>query len=275
MKIAISQAAPVKGDLQKSIAVAVGELKSAAEKGGRLVVFPECFLTGGCFDDRESLEAAAIDVNNGALSPIIEVCKNKNMYTAIGFYRKLDGKVLNCAAFIGPGGVIDYYYKRHLPFMIGDRFSDIPEDKSPAKVYDTELGKIGIAICYEIRFPEVVRTLALKGADIVLLLAAWPYEAKLLPEVFTKVRAAENFVYLVAANRADAENDVEFMGMSHIVGPDGSVLEYDSDGDLIISNVDVEKARKKSIIRYPGVYEIHPFRDRIPESYLVHMEGNK
>ncbi|WP_438811922.1 carbon-nitrogen hydrolase family protein, partial [Pseudomonas syringae] len=72
-------------------------------------------------------------------------------------------------------------------------------------MFDTEIGRIGLAISYEIRFPEVVRTLALEGADIVVLPAAWPEQARMLPDIFSTVRAAENMVYFVAPNRNDMD----------------------------------------------------------------------
>jgi len=237
--------------------------------GSKLIAFPECFLTGGSFDDRESLLAAAVNVEHGDLEPIIQAARETGIYVVVGFYQKRGEQALNTAALIGPEGIIGLHHKMHLPFMIGDRFVDIPEIEGPS-IFETAIGRIGLAICYEIRFPEVVRTLALAGADLIVLPAAWPEAARILPDIFSRVRAAENFVYFMSANRNDLDDGMQFMGASHVIGPDGNEIINGGINDGIFSvDVDLEKARVKSIIRDPGVYEVHPWRDRRPQDYTI------
>src|SRR5690606_31246731 len=100
---------------------------------------------------------------------------------------------------------------------------DLPADE-PTPVFATEIGKVGIAICYEIRFPDFFRTLALAEADIIALPTNWLIQSSMLAELFTRVRAAENFVYLAVANRNDKVGERCFMGGSQIVDPSGCVL---------------------------------------------------
>lgn len=267
MKVAVVQIPPVAGDTRATIDRVAEYVRKAAEQGAELVAFPECFLTGGSFEDRDSLLARAVDIGRGDLAPILEAAAATKIHVVVGFYQTAEGEALNTAALIGPDGIIGLHHKRHLPFMIGDRFVDVPKG-TEVPVFETPVGKIGLAICYEIRFPEVTRTLALEGADIVVLPAAWPIQARMLPDIFSRVRAAENFVYFVSANRNDLDGDMQFMGMSHVIGPDGNeiVNAGESDG-IVIADIDVTIARNKSIIREPGVYEIHPFRDRLPDTY--------
>lgn len=157
----------------------------------------------------------------------------------------------------------------HLPFMIGDRFADIPQIEGPS-VFDTAIGRIGLAICYEIRFPEVIRTLALEGAELVVLPAAWPEAARILPDLFSRVRAAENFVYFLSSNRIDVDDGMAFMGSSHVIGPDGNeIFNAGMQEGIFTVDIDLARARTKSIIRDPGVYEVHPFRDRRPQDYRI------
>ena len=89
---------------------------------------------------------------------------------------------------------IGTYRKTHLPFLGVDRFT-VPGDELP--VFDTPLGRIGLEICYDLRFPEATRTLALAGADIVAHPTAFPVEARIQTELITVARAAENRIYLL------------------------------------------------------------------------------
>lgn len=269
MKISFAQFSPVHGDTAATTRLVAQKVREAAADGARLIAFPECFLTGGSFDDRQSLLAAAINIERGDLEPILAAAREADILVVVGFYQAKGDQALNTAALIGPEGTIGLHHKMHLPFMIGDRFAEIPEVEGPS-VFDTPIGKIGVAICYEIRFPEVARTLALEGADLIVLPAAWPEAARILPDLFTTVRAAENFVFILAANRNDVDQGMAFMGSSHIIGPDGAELINAGMEDGIFSvDIDLERARVKSIIREPGVYEVHPFRDRRPQDYQI------
>lgn len=269
MKISFAQFPPVPGDTAGTTRLVAQKVREAAADGSRLIAFPEFFLTGGTFDDRQSLLAAAIDVERGDLEPILTAARDTGIFVVVGFYQVRGDQALNTAALIGPDGIVGLHHKMHLPFMIGDRFADIPEVDGPS-VFDTPIGKIGLAICYEVRFPEVTRTLALEGADLIVLPAAWPEAARILPDLFTTVRAAENFVFLLAANRNDVDHGTAFMGSSHVIGPDGQELINAGMEDGIFSvDIDIERARVKSIIRDPGVYEVHPFRDRRPQDYRI------
>lgn len=269
MKISFAQFSPIHGDTAATTALVAEKSREAAASGSRLIAWPECFLTGGSFDDRESLIAASVDIERGDLEPLLAAARETGIHIVVGFYQRRGSQALNTAALIGPKGIIGLHHKMHLPFMIGDRFVDIPEIEGPS-VFDTEIGKIGLAICYEIRFPEVPRTLALEGADIIVLPAAWPEAARILPDLFSRVRAAENFVYFLSSNRNDMDDGMQFMGSSHVIGPDGSEIINAGMADGIFTvDLELERARVKSIIRDPGVYEVHPWRDRRPQDYRV------
>lgn len=267
MIISVAQIHPVEGNPTQTIQNVAALSRQAANEGSRLIAFAECLLTGGAFDSRADLEEGAISLD--ALEPLLQVTAETGIHLVVGFYEKHAASIFNTAALIGPKGIIGLHRKRHLPFMIGDRFTDRPDEWTPP-VFDTAIGRIGLAICYEIRFPEVIRTLALEGADIVILPAAWPEQARLLPDIFSTVRAAENIVYFVAPNRNDMDGGMQFIGMSHIIEPSGKTLVRAGEEDGIFSvDIDLAKARDKSLIRDPGVFEIHPFRDRLPETYRL------
>ncbi|EIM31070.1 carbon-nitrogen hydrolase family protein [Microvirga lotononidis] len=269
MKISFAQFSPIPGDTAATTRLVAAKAREAAAGGARLIAFPECFLTGGSFDDRDSLRKASIDIERGDLEPIVAVGRDTGILIVVGFYQVKGEHAYNTSALIGPNGIIGLHHKMHLPFMIGDRFVDIPAESTPS-VFDTPIGRIGMAICYEVRFPEVTRTLALEGADLIVVPAAWPEAARILPDIFTTVRAAENFVFLLAANRNDVDNGMPFMGSSHVIGPDGKqIINAGMSDGIFYCDIEIERARVKSIIRDPGIYEVHPFRDRRPQDYRI------
>ena len=182
-----------------------------------------------------------------------------------------DGDTLyNAAILVGPDGLIGSYRKTHLPFLGVDRFVT-PGDEF--KVFDTALGRIGLIICYDLRFPEVTRTLALHGADIVALPTNFPMAAKLQCDVIAPARAAENRIYLLVANRVGKERWGEFCGWSQIVDPYGTRLAEagETEETLLVADVELEKARDKDYV-VPGEYELYLFGHRRPELYGALVE---
>jgi predicted amidohydrolase len=173
--------------------------------------------------------------------------------------------------FTGPDGLVARYRKTHLPFLGVDRFT-APGDE--VVVADTPLGRIGIEICYDLRFPELTRALALGGAEIVVHPTNWPVQVRPLADFVTRARAAENRIFLLTANRVGFERDAEFFGWSQIVDPLGVRLAAAGAEEerLVVAEVDPAEAREKDILPVPGEYEIHLFDDRRPEPYGAVVE---
>jgi predicted amidohydrolase len=267
--VAVAQLPSVLGDVEANLQVLARCMAQAAATDVKLAVFPECFLSGYMFEDRQSAWRSAVAADGAEMQRVAAECARLDIEVVVGFLERRGERLHNAAALIGPQGIIGIHRKRHLPFLGGDRFVDEPEDVGLA-LFDTRVGRLGIAICYEIRFPEVMRSLALEGADIIALPTNWPVQSVLLAEYFTRVRAAENFVYLLVANRADREGDAEFLGQSQIIDPLGNVLHNAGRSEgLTVASVDVSRARDKSIIMEAGRFELHPWKDRRPESYRL------
>jgi predicted amidohydrolase len=252
-----------------NVAQVVETLATGAITGVDLFVFPECILTGYVYDTQREVREAALEIDGPELALVIGACADLEVHAVVGLLERAGEDVYNSAALIGPDGLIGVYRKRHLPFTSADRFTSRSDDVDLA-LYDTPLGRIGIAICYEIRFPEAIRTLALGGADIVALPTAWPVESVILADLFTRVRAAENFVYLVVANHCGREREVEFLGSSQIVTPSGEVAAHaGSTVNSVTADVDVRLARDKRIVFREGEFEVSPWADRRPEAYQL------
>jgi predicted amidohydrolase len=127
-----------------------------------------------------------------------------------------------------------------------------------------------VGICYEIRFPEVTRTLTLAGAEIVALPTCFARASGMLAEDFTRVRAAENFVWFLSANRYDTEGWVEFMGRSRIIDPLGKVVaDAGETAAVLTATIDLARARDKTLTFRLGEHSVAPWADRRPATYRL------
>ncbi len=267
--VAVAQVPVQRGDVPANLAALHGYVRQAADKQARLVVFPECYLSGYMFEDRAAAAASAIAADGPEMQQIAGWCAEHGLEVIVGFLEAQGDKLYNAAALVGARGVIGVHRKRHLPCLGADRFVDEPPGTA-LSLFDTQIGKVGIAICYEIRFPEIMRSLALAGADFIALPTNWPVQSVLLAEQFTRVRAAENFIYLLVANRADEEGDATFLGQSQVVDPLGAVVvnAQRTNGVFTVA-VDVARARDKTITIKAGEFELSPWKDRRPATYRI------
>src|SRR5205807_6904029 len=152
----------------------IQELIAAAAAGGaRLAVFPECALSGYCYESKEEAWPVAEPVPGPSTLAVAETCRRLGVWAVFGLLeRDGRGNLFNAAALVGPGGVAATYRKIHLPFLGVDRFTT-PGDR-PFAVHDLGGLRVGINICYDCSFPESARTVALLGADLVVLPTNWP-----------------------------------------------------------------------------------------------------
>ncbi|MCK5593054.1 carbon-nitrogen hydrolase family protein, partial [Candidatus Bathyarchaeota archaeon] len=109
-----------------------------------------------------------------------------------------------------------------------------------APVFETEIGKLGLIICYDVFFPEVSRLLRLKGAQLIICISASPARRRKFFEVLTAARAIENTVFLAYVNLVGVENGLQFWGGSRLIAPNGSIIaqaKYDEE-DLTTGSID-------------------------------------
>jgi predicted amidohydrolase len=270
MRVAVAQTEPKLAEMERNLEACVARLEEAAAEGAQLLVLPECAIPGYMFDSAEEAFPYAEEVPGPATEALERECRRLGLHVVCGLLQR-DGDLLrNAAVLVGPEGLIGTYWKTHLPFLGVDRFVT-PGDE--LRVWDTPLGRIGVEICYDLRFPEVTRTLALKGADIVAHPTNFPMAAKVQTELITRARAAENRVYLLTANRVGKERWGEFCGWSQIVDPYGTRLAEagETEEKLLVADVEIEKARDKDYV-IPGEYELYLFGHRRPELYGLLVE---
>ena len=186
MRVAIAQIEPKLGEKERNFETCLARLDEAAAAGATLLVLPECAIPGYMFGSAEEAMAYAEEVPGPSTEALESACRRLGMHVACGLLER-DGDALhNAAVLIGPDGLIGTYRKSHLPFLGVDRLV-VPGDELP--VWDTALGRIGVEICYDLRFPEVTRALALQGADIVVHPTNFPMAARIQTELITVARA--------------------------------------------------------------------------------------
>jgi 5-aminopentanamidase len=270
MRVAVAQLDPKLGEKERNLEACLARLDEAAAAGASLLVLPECAIPGYMWESAEEALPFAEEIPGPSTEALAYACRRLGMHVVCGLLEQDGDELRNAAVLVGPDGLVGTYRKTHLPFLGVDRFV-VPGDE--LEVWDTPLGRIGVEICYDLRFPEATRTLALKSADIVAHPTNFPVAARIQTELITVARAAENRIYLLTANRVGKERWAEFCGWSQIVDPYGRRLaEADGTSEaLLVADVEVEQARDKDYV-VPGDYELYLFGDRRPELYGALVE---
>jgi predicted amidohydrolase len=228
----------------------------------RLVVFPEFAHAAPIYPTvDELLDRLAIPIPNEQTERYHEKAKQHGVYIQTGTFLERDsrypGTVFNTTCLIGPDGLLTRYRKVHpwIPWEVHASPHDLPgyaEDMFP--VADTEIGRLGVAICYDWLFPEAIRQLALKGAEVLIRVSAYmdPWGATPPMDWWTVVnrcRAIENIAYVVAANqgaRADYYPPFSWPGGSMLVDYDGRLLAQADPGPgekIVVGPIDLPALR--------------------------------
>jgi len=250
-------------DPERNAARAIAHLARLAEDGVQIAVFPEAFLTGYCFSSAS--EVCAISASDAVFGGIQDAVDRLGMVAVIGFAEQDGSEIFNSAAILECGAAARVFRKLHLPCMGLDRFVS---PGSSLEVFETRFGRLGVLICYDMRPPEATRSLALQGAEIVILPTNWPVGAETSADHICIARAAENKVFFAACNRAGRENGFEFIGRSKIISPTGWVFaSLGSEAGSIVADLDLELARQKRTVLVPDEYEIDIIGCRRPELY--------
>ena len=243
-------------------------LEVAADNGAELVVFPECANSGYCYTSLDEARAYAEPSDGDTPKQFAERCTDLGVTGIVGFLESGVGTCHNTALVATPDGRTAIYRKTHLPTLGIDRFLTAGE---LIPTFDVPDAKLGVLICYDIRFPEAPRAIGLQGADILAVPTNWPIGAESSPGFITRARAWESRMYVVAANRVGDERGRHFIGRSQIVAPSGEVVVEASptDEQIICGDLDLSVARQKAIVYEPGEWELDITGDRRPELYQV------
>jgi predicted amidohydrolase len=267
IRIACAQLAPAFGDVDGNRARASEAVQDAARAGADLLVLPELCTTGYAFTD----ESEACELGEPADGPTLEQWRAlaaEHGIVIIGGFCEIDeGAPRNSALVVDPDGSHHVYRKTHLwdreqlVFVAGT---------DPPPVVHTSAGRVGIAICYDAFFPEVMRALALAGADVIAIPMNSPVMGPplepLAAELALAVASAQvNRVYVAQADRAGPERGIQWANASAICDPDGRLLAGPVQGpSLLCAPCDLERARDKALGARNDV-----FADRRPHLYAT------
>ncbi len=215
-------------------------LKAKAQ-GADLVIFPEMSLTGYVLQDQ--VYGLAEPIPGPSVAKVEALAKKTGLHIIFGMpevSKKTQATVYNTAVLIGPKGFIGKYRKMYLPtHSVFEEKRYFRPGYEPA-AFQTELGNIGLTICYDVFFPEVFRLPRLKGAQLIICISASPAVRRGYFEILTAARALENTCFLAYVNLAGVEDGLQFWGGSRLVGPTGDVLakaRYDEE-DFVVCEAD-------------------------------------
>ncbi len=246
MKVASIQMSVVEGDRTAAIDKAVKNIRCC--EGLDLVILPEIWNIGFMSFDRYISEAE--NSQGQTLTRLREAAKETGAYLHTGsFVEEIHGKHYNSSYLISPDGeVLANYLKIHL-FGYNSKETQILTPGDAVVVVDTPIGKLGLATCYDLRFPELFRKMAEKGAEIFLVCSAWPYPRLEHWQMLNRVRALENQCFLMSSNSVGLNQGVQFVGHSMITDPWGTVLAGAGDKEVIIKSeidlVEIQTARQQ------------------------------
>jgi predicted amidohydrolase len=254
-------------DKTKNLDAIRAQLREAAGNGAKLVIFPECALTGYCFESLAEAMPHAEPIPGPGTQVIAEDCAKLGVWAVVGMLEGIAGALFNACCLIGPNGIVGTYRKVHLPFLGVDRFTT--PGNQPFAVHDIGGLRIGMNICYDGSFPEAARCLMLLGADLIVLPTNWPTGAIATARTLIPARAMENHVYYAAVNRVGIERGFKFIGMSRILNCVGEFLAVSENEQptILYADIDPAKSRDKHRIFMAGKYELHRLNDRRPDLY--------
>jgi predicted amidohydrolase len=220
-------------------------VRQAGERGARLVVLPEVW-TGLGYSKKSAYREIAEPIPGPTTDRLGAEARRFRLYIAGSTYEDAGGGVYhNTCTLIAPdGGILGKYRKTHLfdapdraDIRAGIRESDKVRAGTELPVFATELGPIGLSVCSDLRFPEVYRELALKGARLIVCASAFLSPRYDHWEFFLRARAAENQVWVVASGQYGTEpkSGIGFVGRSMVVDPWGTVTATASDAETCLS----------------------------------------
>ncbi len=244
VQVALAQFACKLGSKQQNINTMAKYAAEAKDHGADIIIFPEMSLTG--YTLRDLVYELAEEVPGPSTTRIEKIAQKEGIYLIYGMpERSSKGKAIlyNTAVLAGPDGYVGKYRKTHLPTH------SVFEEKRyfrmgyQAPVFETNIGKIGITICYDVFFPEITRALRLQGAEFIVCISASPAVRRRFFETLTAARAIENTCFLAYVNLVGIENGLQFWGGSRLIAPNGRViaqLKYD-EADIAYATVNCEE----------------------------------
>ena len=259
VSLLLAQTGPKLGNKERNLKQISEQASKARRKNVDLLIFPELHLTG--YTMRDEVFHLAEPIPGPSTRKVETIAREHRVHVIFGMPEESEvkGVIHNTAVFVGPKGLIGKYRKIHLPTHSVFEERRYYRPGQDASVFKTDIGIIGLNICYDLYFPELTRLQALQGAELVVCISASPGLRRRFFEGFCLSRAMENAVYLAYVNRVGIEEGLQFWGGSRVIAPNGSVLaqcKYDVE-EFQICKVDLgEVSRARAFI--PTIKDLEP-----------------
>ncbi|VXC27288.1 Hydrolase in pqqF 5'region [Pseudomonas sp. 8Z] len=228
MKLALYQCRPGPSDVDSNLQRLERFARQAAHSGAQLLVLPEMFLSGYNIG-AERVAALAQAADGPAAARIAAIARELGLGILYGYpERDADGRLFNSVQLIDNHGVaLANYRKTHLYGVLDQQQFSAAD--ALAQVFTFNGWQIGLLICFDVEFPESVRSLALAGAELVLVPTANMRPFEFVAETLIATRAYENQLFVAYANYTGREGELEYCGLSSVAAPDGQVLSRAGD----------------------------------------------
>ncbi len=247
IKVLIVQMQSILGDKEANYKKIKNLLNKLGEFSPDLLILPELFATGWFC---EIYSKVAETLSNSQTMEFLKELAVKYNTNVIGgsFVRRDDGGTIknSCPVLDRQGNLIALYDKMHLYSYLGDteNLHSVRGEKPVIAV--TDVGKIGLSVCYDIRFPEIYRCYSYGGADILVNVAAWPKSRKLHWQSLSVARAIENQSFMIAVSQTgEIQNGIYNLGCSSVISPLGKVIaSLDEEEALLTAEIDLDEMRQ-------------------------------
>jgi 5-aminopentanamidase len=268
VRIACCQSSPDVESPTASAALARESIAAAVANGADIVLLPELCTSGYVFRSVDEARAAAMPADGDLLHGWAEEAARGDALVVGGFCELAsDGRLFNSSALVDGDGVLAVYRKVHL---WNEECRWFTPGESPAPVVATRHGSVGLAVCYDLEFPELTRGLALQGAQLIALPTNWPRDpappdGRPVLHSLAAMTAYWNKLFVAVCDRNGTERGLEFEGGSLIAGPDGAFRAgpvADRGADTLYADVDLSEAADKRTSEHNDA-----FADRRPSHY--------
>jgi len=245
--VACGQFTPNAGDIEANSSTMREQMAAATAAGARLIVFPELALTGYLMP--EEIAPLAVDPAGPEVNTLAETAHKHGIDIAFGFAEQAgEGRIYNSMAYLNSGGEIVHIYRK---VHLWDSERCWAEPGPGLDAFDTEHARTGMCICYDTRFPEAARVLAVHGATLLLIATAWLGPADEW-ELAVRARAMDNGMYVATSALQGTHPPFIFHGGSLIVDPHGHVLAQAEEGtDAVITAIYDEDVLQRFRQRLP------------------------
>ncbi|MFM8679323.1 MAG: carbon-nitrogen hydrolase family protein [Alphaproteobacteria bacterium] len=253
LSIACVQFTAIDGEKEATVERALGLVEAAARGGAKLVVLPEVW-TGLGYSTPTAYREIAEPIPGPTSTRLGAIARRHGCHIVGSTYEAAaDGSIYNTASLVGPDGAVAGLYRKTHLFDAPKRKDIKPGMQESAKVragdalpvFETAIGRIGLSVCSDLRFPEIYRVLALKGAEIIVCASAFLSPRFDHWEFFLRARACENQVFVAASGQVGVEpkSGIGFVGRSMIVDPWGTIVATASDAQTFCAaTVDLDFA---------------------------------